>query len=556
LKARPRPAAAGLLYGTLHASRFTIHDSQFTIHPSHIPDYLENSAVFCCDGEMKKLFPVVCLFSCLIATNSFAGSATWSSNPTSNDWFTAANWTPATIPNGSNDIATFGLSSVTDISISGDTEVNEIVFGNGASSYIISPTPFGSILTFSGAGITNNSGTVQIFALLPTFNGAGLIRFQASATAGEQTSFISNGVATGAAPEIDFLDSSSAGSGSFTNSGAFASGVPGCLILFSESSTAAQAIITNNGATVAGAEGGITRFSDTSSAGDAQLIANGGSDGGNGGLIQFLGTADGSRARIALFGNGTLDIQAASGPVRIGSLEGDGSVILGGNRLSVGGNGFDRRFGGVIEGTGSISKINRGTLILTGSSTYTGGTNLNNGALSIENPTGSPLGTGPVRINNGTLSGGGRIDGPVTIGDAKGLLGILNPGTGLGRALDTITVQNKLRFNADGNCYLSLNSDTLAADRVEARGVTIDANGSFIVVGDIGESTLSAGIVFTLINNTASTPIAGTFSNLPDGSTLAVGSNTYQVNYAGGDGNDLTLTVVEEFSNLEFRVSN
>ena len=55
---------------------------------------------------------------------------------------------------------------------------------------------------------------------------------------------------------------------------------------------------------------------------------------------------------------------------------------------------------------------------------------------------------------------------------------------------------------------------------------------------------LTFGTVFTVINNTATTPIAGTFSNLPDGSTFAANGNTYQVSYQGGDGNDLTLTVV------------
>ena len=39
--------------------------------------------------------------------DAFAGSATWNSNPVSNDWNTAANWTPATVPNGPEDIATF-----------------------------------------------------------------------------------------------------------------------------------------------------------------------------------------------------------------------------------------------------------------------------------------------------------------------------------------------------------------------------------------------------------------------------------------------------------------
>jgi hypothetical protein len=46
-----------------------------------------------------------------------------------------------------------------------------------------------------------------------------------------------------------------------------------------------------------------------------------------------------------------------------------------------------------------------------------------------------------------------------------------------------------------------------------------------------------------VINNTAATQINGTFSNIPDGGTITVGSNTFQANYEGGDGNDLTLTV-------------
>jgi fibronectin-binding autotransporter adhesin len=52
------------------------------------------------------------------------------------------------------------------------------------------------------------------------------------------------------------------------------------------------------------------------------------------------------------------------------------------------------------------------------------------------------------------------------------------------------------------------------------------------------------GAVFTVIQNTSTDAIAGTFSNLPDGSMITVGSNTFQADYEGGDGNDLTLTVV------------
>jgi fibronectin-binding autotransporter adhesin len=50
------------------------------------------------------------------------------------------------------------------------------------------------------------------------------------------------------------------------------------------------------------------------------------------------------------------------------------------------------------------------------------------------------------------------------------------------------------------------------------------------------------GTVAIVINNTAATLIAGEFENLPDGLVFTSEDNTFQVDYAGGDGNDLTLT--------------
>jgi len=47
----------------------------------------------------------------------YADSATWNLNPTSNDWNTAANWTPATVPDGPLDVATFAVSNTTGVSL-------------------------------------------------------------------------------------------------------------------------------------------------------------------------------------------------------------------------------------------------------------------------------------------------------------------------------------------------------------------------------------------------------------------------------------------------------
>ncbi len=74
--------------------------------------------------------------------------------------------------------------------------------------------------------------------------------------------------------------------------------------------------------------------------------------------------------------------------------------------------------------------------------------------------------------------------------------------------------------------------------------MTINSGAVFSFIA-LDNQTLAQGTVFTVINNRSLNPIAGTFSNLPDGSTFTVGANTFQANYSGGDGNDLTLTAIK-----------
>jgi hypothetical protein len=108
----------------------------------------------------------------------------------------------------------------------------------------------------------------------------------------------------------------------------------------------------------------------------------------------------------------------------------------------------------------------------------------------------------------------------------------------------TLVIWSTLAFNSDATYNFQLNSDTRNADGVMANGVMINSGAQFSF-GDVGNGMLAHGIVFTVINNiAAANPIIGTFSNLPDGGTFTSNGNTYQVNYHGGDGNDLTLTVV------------
>ena len=107
------------------------------------------------------LLPVLVII--LTNQHAHAGSATWNLDPTSDDWNTASNWTPATVPNNASDTASFDVSNTTSIKFSADTDLAAIVFDPGASSYTIA-TAFD--LNLGGAGIVNNSGVEQNFVAL------------------------------------------------------------------------------------------------------------------------------------------------------------------------------------------------------------------------------------------------------------------------------------------------------------------------------------------------------------------------------------------------------
>src|SRR5438128_2322085 len=131
--------------------------------------------------------------ACLVlvfALYAQAGSATWNLRPTSGDWNTAANWTPATVPNGPSDTATFATSNKADVSLSADVEVSSIVFGVGASAYTIT-APAQRLLAISGTGVQNNSGVVQHFVADqdPLNANGGSIDFTNNATAGSATAY-------------------------------------------------------------------------------------------------------------------------------------------------------------------------------------------------------------------------------------------------------------------------------------------------------------------------------------------------------------------------------
>ena len=250
---------------------------------------------------------------------------------------------------------------------------------------------------------------------------------------------------------------------------------------------------------------------------------------------------------MELFGNGTLDIQFNFGDfVSVGSIEGDGFIELGTtNTLITGANNLSTTFSGVIEEPGSLAKIGTGTLTLSGNNTYASGTSVTGGVLKVANTTGSATGTGPVNVDAGTLSGNGIIGGAVVLGTGAGAGAVIAPSGQTDSQPGTLTINGNLTFNSDSTYSYSYEakSNRARTGLVVANGVTINGDATLDFNGTI-HGRLTPGLTFTVISNTSATPISGTFSNLFDGSTVVLAGNTFQVSYEGGDGNDLTLTVV------------
>ncbi len=467
----------------------------------------------------------------------------------SNDWSNPLNWTPNTVP-GVGDTASFADSDTTEIAFSQGVSVDEMLFNAGAAPFTFTVSHSNGIFFDSDFGIFNNSGVTQSFVSVVDENDkAGFVSFSDHSVAGTQTAFTIGARQTGSgiSGAAQFLEFGSADHGTFVNQASPIADPMGAQSAFFGNSTAASGVFMNEGAVVDGAGGGATIFYNQTNAGAATLIAQGGSNGGGGGQIKFFDSSKGGTARAEVFGNGFLDV-SDHGAITVGSIEGDGLILLAQSKLTAGGNGLSTVFSGIMKeggaSGGSFAKAGAGTLTLSGASLYTGGTTVSAGTLVVANATGSATGTGAVSVTVGTLGGSGVIAGSVTIGTGSGSGAFLAPAHGGNKQL-TLTIQGSLTFNSDATYTYTFKAkrNRSKIDKVIANGVTINSGATINLSGQT-QGPLTEGLVLTLIKNTAATAIAGTFSNLPDGGIVNVNGNNLQASYSGGDGNDLTLTVV------------
>ena len=460
---------------------------------------------------MKRFAAIVALT--IAFQGAYAGSATWNSNPVNNHWNKAQNWTPATVPYGESDVATFAASNVTGIMLgltpNGDAGniLGSIVFQPGASAYTLTMTAVlgqTSYLAFYGAGITNNSGTTQnVIAARSAISDSAQIYFLDSASAGENVVITNEGAAQAGVSggSTRFWDNSNASNATVINEGSTASGtISGGFTALLDYSAAESATFINNPGTVSGAEAAYTliqTFLPGGNLGTSTFIANPATvAGAGGGWVEMdVGTCAGT----SFIANGTSVADCQAGQIYAYGAEygtGLGVATFTGN----GGNGTNAQ-GGLIDVFNLPLSDQTVVIANAGTNGGLGGTILiegdplldpcqfqvfGNGTLDLTNATGT--------IGIGSLSGSGAVllDGHgLTIGSNNldtTFSGVIQESGALSKAgTGTLTL-------AGANTYTG--ATTVSAGTLIASNVSGSATGTGAVnvnAGALGGKGIIAG---------------------------------------------------------------
>ena len=368
-------------------------------------------------------------------------------------------------------------------------------------------------------------GNITLAAEPITISGAGFGSLGAILNSGDNT--ITGPITIGSSSSLGSLTGTLTISGAITdntNGFALTKVGTGTLALSSANTYSGGTTISNgvlaisNGSALGSGSISVADGAELDLSGDITLSRN----------ISFQGTGVGGNGALRSVSgdnvySGTATLQANGTSIQVDA----GQLTLSGD-LTDGSNGYE------------TDKTGAGLLIVTGNLTSSGSLQAVEGELRI---TGSYAST--VTLAGGTISGTGTVG---SLDQAFGAVGTVNPGTGGSTTGTFTTTQGGYAVTTGGTLHIDIGGTV--------PGVTYDqvvnTSPGFV---DIVDSTLDVSLVngfiptigdrFEIINNQNNGAVLDPFQGLNQGDTFQQGAVTFQVDYAGGDGNDVTLTVVD-----------
>jgi outer membrane autotransporter protein len=378
------------------------------------------------------------------------------------------------------------------------------------------------------------------------------------------------------------------GTGTLTLTGAntYSGGttVTGGLINFAAAGNFGSGMITLNGGGLQWATGNTVDIS----AQLAPLGAGGGTFDTNGNNVTFATGLSGPGGLIKA-GAGTLTLTGTSsytgGTMVTGGTLAGTTASLQGNIVNNAVVAFNQAgtgtYGGVMSGTGGLTKSGTGTLILTGANTYSGGTTVSGGILQgntqslqgnilnnasvvfnqtgsgtyggamsgsgnlvlqgggLLNLTGANSFTGGTTVSGGMLAVNGSLAGGVTVGSAGTLGGsgtitgnVVNAGTlAPGNSIGTLTVSGSYT-QAAGSLYQVEANAAGQADRINVGGTATIQGGTVQVLAQPGNYRPST--TYTIVRATGG--VSGVYAGVSSNFAFLTPTLSY-------DANDVFLTL-------------